>query len=221
MTRAEITYNSIVKEIEKLETRIERESERQEKKIEKAKKLNVFFENCEDWCIVRDSKTLTDNQYEALFIVSIHDRELNDLNRSLEKAHRRLAKAEEVLNKEIEKDNEIEENKVDKIEQFLDSWLENAIEFYTKNGKLTDTPNYANGEISEKDLIWERNRKSKYITSQVIKRVGKIVDTGYLYIASDGNINGKIIGEKGSVVVETIIAGGYNIQCRHFRVLFK
>lgn len=58
------------------------------------------------------------------------------------------------------------------------------------------------------------------------KKIGKITDASYLKL-DDGNryegtvITGFITGEKGKVVVSTIEAGGYNIQCWHTRVLVK
>ena len=74
----------------------------------------------------------------------------------------------------------------------------------------------------EKELIQEeRNRKALYIYYNIYNRVGKVLDATNLYIGSDGNINGCIIGEKGQVNVNTILAGGYNIQCLHYRVLFQ
>ena len=53
------------------------------------------------------------------------------------------------------------------------------------------------------------------------KHVGTITDIGHLYISINGEINGRVYGEKGTAVVETIGAGGYNIQRYHFRVLVK
>ena len=51
--------------------------------------------------------------------------------------------------------------------------------------------------------------------------VGVITDASGLYVGSNGSLNGYIVGEDGKASVETIVAGGYNIQCRHYRVLVK
>lgn len=49
--------------------------------------------------------------------------------------------------------------------------------------------------------------------------VGVITDARGLRIGSNKSINGIIVGERGKAKVETIYAGGYNIQCLHYRVL--
>lgn len=49
--------------------------------------------------------------------------------------------------------------------------------------------------------------------------VGEIVDCSALEIANNGSINGIVIGTNGKARLETIMAGGYNIQCLHYRVL--
>ena len=55
--------------------------------------------------------------------------------------------------------------------------------------------------------------------------IGKITDCQYLRLDSDNQgyliINGIVIGEKGKCRVESIGAGGYNIQRYHIRVLVK
>lgn len=70
-----------------------------------------------------------------------------------------------------------------------------------------DAANYADGYIM--NLI---DRVSKY--------VGEITDYSNLYLTGPA-LNGIIEGTRGRVRVETILAGGYNIQCLHNRVLVK
>lgn len=48
---------------------------------------------------------------------------------------------------------------------------------------------------------------------------GNVLEVKYANIANNGEINGVVIGESGSAEIRTIIAGGYNIQCLHYRVL--
>lgn len=51
--------------------------------------------------------------------------------------------------------------------------------------------------------------------------VGVITDATGLKTGSNGSINGVVIGENSKAKVETILAGGYNIQILHYRVLVK
>lgn len=61
-------------------------------------------------------------------------------------------------------------------------------------------------------------KKQKFITN-IEKKAGNILD-GQLYM-NNGEINGVVIGDKAKVSVDTISAGGYNIQCFHYRTLVK
>lgn len=73
-------------------------------------------------------------------------------------------------------------------------------------------------ECLNKDLTEEANRKYDFIIVRVNDICGKITDATGLMVKA-GELNGIIIGEKGTAKVNTIGAGGYNIQCFHFRTL--
>lgn len=63
------------------------------------------------------------------------------------------------------------------------------------------------------------------LVTRTVEITGQITDAKYLRVESDNNgysiINGIVIGEKGKARVESIGAGGYNIQRYHIRVLVK
>lgn len=73
----------------------------------------------------------------------------------------------------------------------------------------------------EKDLNDEANRKYDFIIERTNAIVGTITDASHLYVGDKGDLNGYIIGTDGVAKVQTIGAGGYNIQCFHFRTLIK
>lgn len=72
-----------------------------------------------------------------------------------------------------------------------------------------------------KDLEQEANRKYDFIIERTNKIVGQITDASQLTIGAKDDLNGYIIGTKGVAKVQTIGAGGYNIQCFHFRTLIN
>ncbi len=67
----------------------------------------------------------------------------------------------------------------------------------------------------------EVEAKKKNLIVRIEKKAGKIIDGSFLKIGVDGNLNGLVKGEIKEVEVTTIYAGGYNIQCLHYRVLVK
>ena len=73
----------------------------------------------------------------------------------------------------------------------------------------------------EKDLTNEWNHKYDFIIERTNAIVGTITDASNLKIGAKGDLNGYIIGTKGVAKVQTIGAGGYNIQCFHFRTLIN
>lgn len=74
-------------------------------------------------------------------------------------------------------------------------------------------------EWLEKTLEDERRAKLFDLITRVNEITGTITDAGALRIDPKGNLNGIIVGEKGKAEVQTIGAGGWNIQCFHYRTL--
>jgi hypothetical protein len=70
--------------------------------------------------------------------------------------------------------------------------------------------------------FFEKDVQAKYknFIKLIEKKAGEVTYAN-LRIGADGNINGYVEGDKGTARVTTIWAGGYNIQCLHFRILVK
>lgn len=71
----------------------------------------------------------------------------------------------------------------------------------------------------ERDIKAEAERKYDFIIERTEAIVEKITDASGLEVGAKGDLNGEIIGTKGTATVNTVGAGGYNIQCFHFRTL--
>ena len=89
----------------------------------------------------------------------------------------------------------------------------NFIMRYVGYGKTFDD------ELLAKDLQNEANAKYDDIIRRTNAICGKITDARGLWVGMKGDLDGIIIGERGTAKVQTIGAGGYNIQCYHFRTL--
>ena len=91
------------------------------------------------------------------------------------------------------------------------------------NGIVIDLAHgYAPKDREERLIkIIEREAKSKEqkLIARVNKAVGTIIKAENLYDGVNGELNGIIQGTNGTCKIETIYAGGYNIQCLHYRVL--
>lgn len=87
-----------------------------------------------------------------------------------------------------------------------------------------DKANETNEHIHQENV-----KSAKNIVLDLIDRVssktGKITSYDNLHLASNNGgfsiLNGYIIGENGKAKVESVLAGGYNIQRLHIRVLVK
>ncbi len=73
----------------------------------------------------------------------------------------------------------------------------------------------------KKDLELEAVRKYDFIIERTNAIVGEITDATALKLGEKDDLNGYVIGTRGVASVKTIGAGGYNIQCFHFRTLIN
>lgn len=58
------------------------------------------------------------------------------------------------------------------------------------------------------------------LSKQLADKVGAIEEVD-LKRNPNGGFDGRVAGEKGTVYIDTIIAGGYNIQRAHYRTIFR
>jgi hypothetical protein len=71
----------------------------------------------------------------------------------------------------------------------------------------------------DKVLEEEKRRKALDLVNRIKDVVGEITNANRLEVSAKGNLDGIINGTKADAKVQTIGAGGYNIQCFHYRTL--
>lgn len=76
-------------------------------------------------------------------------------------------------------------------------------------------------QFLDKMLSDEVRSKRLDLYYRCVNAVGVLTDVSGLSVGENGSLNGHVVGEQGKANVETIYAGGYNIQCLHYRVLVK
>lgn len=138
--------------------------------------------------------------------------------------HRILNEGKEVTDKSRAEYHEInkEMQKVlKKREKFVNAYEEARREYSKFYQEKASSIIWSSITPLSKAIDREVASKKLKLLNQIEKKIGAIVDASNLYFGYDDGINGIIIGEKGKARVETIYAGGYNIQCLHFRVLVK
>lgn len=116
--------------------------------------------------------------------------------------------------KEIESEHRKATKKFHETWSFIDRYLDRKL-----NQERTAYELVLNKEKLTKELENEANAKYDDIIQRTNEIAGKITDASALSVGEKGELNGYIIGERGTARVNTIGAGGYNIQCFHFRTL--
>lgn len=92
------------------------------------------------------------------------------------------------------------------------------------NTEAVNLVNYTGSELNGQiDILLEKEKKIKrrIFMIRIKEEAGEIIEANALKIGMNGELNGIVKGSKNIIEVETIVAGGYNIQCCHYRVLVK
>lgn len=173
---------------------------------------------------------------------------IQDKKDALKNLERELSKLNELREKKaIDDDKYAKVQNVESVEFFLAQWKETTINYYVeqiekfhafyeeiKGMKYRDRMNEIDRKFSKTvQMFAMENNYEKMVKTiddeVVLKRldfyvrcsavVGVITDASNIYVGNDGTLNGIVIGELGKGRVETITAGGYNIQILHYRVL--
>lgn len=193
------------KELERAKKALEDYKVEMQKEIEKAKSHNVpaitqFLDNWEEQSIeyfqneyVRYTDAYKKRQEE---IKAYRDWKYSDAGWSASEEERlERSHAEDKLRK-----------------KFKEDWM-HVTQFYHGAGDWEET--------MKKDVRAEKIRKYDDIIRRTNDAIGEIKSAERLRVGKAGDLNGFIDGTRGSVKVETIGAGGYNIQRYHFRTLIN
>jgi hypothetical protein len=104
----------------------------------------------------------------------------------------------------------------------MEHWKTTVKKYWEENKTAKNIKDYGVQEEDKrinKMLDVEIENKRFALIDRTEKKIGTITDASNLYIASNGEINGFIIGTEGKANVNTVYAGGYHIQRLHYRVL--
>lgn len=133
------------------------------------------------------------------------------MKEAIEKDDRARAKYQKALN-ELKTREEFLSIDCPALDFFLEDWKKAFVKWASKQEEFIDVDLK---EVSENE---SENLKIDFLF-RVSKHVGKILDASHLTTGMDGTINGYVKGSEKTVKVKTILAGGWNIQKLHFRVL--
>lgn len=104
----------------------------------------------------------------------------------------------------------------------LEKWLETYRKLYLSwvqemEEKQVFSSRVAFFKTKEVDTIVEQQRVD--VLTRAWNVVGRVSKVEMATLGGDGSFNGVVYGEKGRARISTILAGGYNIQRLHYRVL--
>ena len=221
-------------DIQKLQERIDKAQEKIDKKCNTIEKTKARIEKLtaqiatfehktrEELRTIPSEERTEENFYtpwEVLFKLEVAEDSIKANYKEIKKIEGTLKKYQ---NQMVKENNNL--NKIENIPEILKNLIEKIIE---ENDKLAiNDPN----EVRSSEEIHKDNVEfANYLVLNLIARtenvVGEITSWNELRITAGSHhlpvFNGVVNGTKGTAIIETIEAGGWNVQRWHLRVLIK
>lgn len=221
-------------DIQKLQERIDKAQEKIDKKCNTIEKTKARIEKLtaqiatfehktrEELRTIPSEERTEENFYtpwEVLFKLEVAEDSIKANYKEIKKIEGTLKKYQ---NQMVKENNNL--NKIENIPEILKNLIKKIIE---ENDKLAiNDPN----EVRSSEEIHKDNVEfANYLVLNLIARtenvVGEITSWNELRITAGSHhlpvFNGVVNGTKGTAIIETIEAGGWNVQRWHLRVLVK
>lgn len=227
--------------IEMLEERIEKKAKTIEKKTNTITKKEKAIEKKQK--ALEKETDERERRYIESDIRWLED-DIRRLGREIEECKVTLAKYEAQLKGEIEKEQtfikEVPESLKDMEQMLIEKWDQgdkDRREFYNERYEelgykdFVKQYKYSGYEfmmISDEDIHKHNVKDARIFVLDLLNRVkditGEVTSWDEVYLTVGNTfpvLNGIVYGKEGKAVVESIYAGGYNIQRLHVRVLVK
>ena len=209
---AKFGYEIMQSKLDDLNKRLKSLYEKKQKedlKNNSTPQIPVIEEFLENW--KKSARDYYLQQVEAL--EKFEDEYSNNLDEVLKELESKYGKTA-VLKMSVEVKKELKDRKVDYT--YRNMYIKTH--FNSVTVELSQLGSEMNDKL-ESLLSSEVNKKRADFYARCYKVVGDITDASSLHVGKNGSINGTIVGKLGKAVVETIMAGGYNVQVLHYRVL--
>jgi len=221
-------------DIQKLQERIDKAQEKIDKKCNTIEKTKARIEKLtaqiatfehktrEELRTIPSEERTEENFYipwEVLFKLEVAEDSIKANYKEIKKIEGSLKKYQDQMVKE---NNNL--NKVENIPEILKNLIEKIIE---ENDKLAmnDPKEVRSFEEIHKDNVEFANYLVLNLIARTENVVGEITSWNELRITAGSHhlpvFNGVVNGTKGTAIIETIEAGGWNVQRWHLRVLIK
>lgn len=237
-----MTVKELKERVKKAQETVEKKKQTIERHKAQAEKKLVIIQKHPDWDVSNPHcKYGTPEHHDCYWAICEYNNKLSDIKsatKKLEEAEQILSNWKDKLEAAEARENcfltEIPKNLQSYKEYLVEQWdkfdkerRERLRKEYKELGYSAFIKKFshqayeftrATDEQIHKDNVYSAEQLIFDLYYRIRDRVEKVEDWKGLHI-HQGHINGVVIGTKGSVRVESILAGGYNIQRLHVRVL--